>query len=62
MLWQVWQELALGMGMGNQHYETTCRQNNKCRAKALVTVWRLCNKRTLLPYQSKNLPGTASVY
>jgi len=36
MLWQVRQELALGMGVGSQHYETTCRRNKKCRAQALV--------------------------
>ena len=36
MLWQVRQELALVMGMGNQHYETTRRQNKKCRAQAVV--------------------------
>jgi hypothetical protein len=36
MLGQVRQELALGMGMGNQHYEKTQRQSKKCRSQAVV--------------------------
>src|SRR5271169_4001237 len=59
MLGQVRQELALGMGVGTQHYEKTRRQSKRCGAQTVVTVWRLCNQRTLLTCQSKKLPGTA---